>query len=361
MTNQAKISIAAYTELGAVYMDDVVLYPEMLVVREDVDRTALEEVLAVVPDKQEANCTPSSWKKYKDAVIAAKLKCADALATQSELDQAVKDVNAALSALTAKGNKFVLNATYETYKNEAQGNYSAATWADFQKKLKEAKAVLDNEDSTQKQVDDALAALLAARNALKAESSNPPAGEKKEQKISVKSTVKKKVGDKAFHLNAKLSEGNGALSYVSSDRKVATVTGSGKVTVKGAGFTKITVTAAATDKFNKKKAEVIVKVSPKKMTLKSVKAAKGKKLTLKWAKDKTASGYEIQYALKSNFKSAKKTSVKKGSASSTTLKKLSKGKKYYVRIRAYKNVKINGKNEVLRGDWSKSKKSPKVK
>jgi hypothetical protein len=36
--------------------------------------------------------------------------------------------------------------------------------------------------------------------------------------------------------------------------------------------------------------------------------------------------------------------------------KLTKGKKYYVRIRTYKTVKVNGKNTNIYSSWSSAKK-----
>ncbi len=100
---------------------------------------------------------------------------------------------------------------------------------------------------------------------------------------------------------------------------------------------------------------VTVKVSPKKPAIKSVKAAKGKKLAVKWAKDKRASGYQIQVSTAKNFKKSMKS--QKTSKASYTFKKLKAGKKYYVRLRSYKKV---GK-ETLYGPWSKVKQSSKIK
>lgn len=89
---------------------------------------------------------------------------------------------------------------------------------------------------------------------------------------------------------------------------------------------------------------------------------KGSKLTVKWKKDSQASGYEIQCSLKKNFKKiAAKTTIKKAGTTSKTFKKLKKGKKYYVRVRAYKTTKVNGKTTTIRGDWSKLKLSGKIK
>lgn len=184
---------------------------------------------------------------------------------------------------------------------------------------------------------------------------------KAEQIISVKSAYTKTYGNKAFNLGAKLAAGNGALSYTSSNSKVAAVSGAGKVTLKAPGYAVITITAAATDKYKEATAAVELKVRPKKVKISSVKSQTGKKLKASWKKDATVTGYEIQASLTKNFKKvAKKATVKKAKTVSTTLKGLKKGKKYYVRVRAYKTVKINGKSEKLYSAWT-VKISKKVK
>ena len=78
---------------------------------------------------------------------------------------------------------------------------------------------------------------------------------------------------------------------------------------------------------------------------------KGKKLKVTWKKNAAATGYEVQYATSSKFKSVKKVKIKKAATTSTTVSKLTKGKKYYVRIRTYKTV--SGKNYY--SGWSKAK------
>jgi|GEM_PF-3275907 len=69
---------------------------------------------------------------------------------------------------------------------------------------------------------------------------------KKSQVISGTTQYFKKYGDSAFTLDTKLTTGNGALSYLSSNTGVATVDRSGKVTIMGSGTAKITITAAET-------------------------------------------------------------------------------------------------------------------
>ena len=73
--------------------------------------------------------------------------------------------------------------------------------------------------------------------------------------------------------------------------------------------------------------------------------AKGFKVS--WNKISGASGLKIKYSLKSNFKSAKTVTLKKY-AKSAVVKKLKSNKKYYVRVRAYRNE--NGKK--LYSTWS---------
>jgi len=78
--------------------------------------------------------------------------------------------------------------------------------------------------------------------------------------------------------------------------------------------------------------------------------------TVVWNKRAEARGYQVQYALKSNFAGAKSVKVKKAATVKTTVKSLKSGKKYFVRVRAYKSV---GKKTYYSA-WSRTK-SIKVK
>lgn len=75
---------------------------------------------------------------------------------------------------------------------------------------------------------------------------------------------------------------------------------------------------------------------PKKPSVSKLKT-KSKSITVSWKKV-SCSGYQIQYSTKSSMKGAKTVNVSAKSAS-RRIAKLKKGKKYYVRIRAYKNYK----------------------
>lgn len=82
---------------------------------------------------------------------------------------------------------------------------------------------------------------------------------------------------------------------------------------------------------------------------------KGFKVT--WKKQTAqVNGYQIQYSTDKNFKSNNKTvSITKNSTTSKSISKLKGKKKYYVRVRTYKTVKVNGKNVKIYSNWSGAK------
>lgn len=94
---------------------------------------------------------------------------------------------------------------------------------------------------------------------------------------------------------------------------------------------------------------------PASTSLTSLKSSKAKTFTAKWDKQTSATGYQIQYSTSSKFSSYKTVKVSKNSSTSKTVSSLKSGKKYYVRIRTYKTVKINGKSKTVYSSWSKAK------
>ena len=67
-------------------------------------------------------------------------------------------------------------------------------------------------------------------------------------------------------------------------------------------------------------------------------STKAGKATVKWSKNSKATGYLVYYSKNSDFSGAKKAKITSASTVSKTLSSLTKGKKYYVRVRAYKTV-----------------------
>lgn len=91
-------------------------------------------------------------------------------------------------------------------------------------------------------------------------------------------------------------------------------------------------------------------VAPKKAVVKKVKAPGKKKIKITVKKSsKQVSGYEVILSTKKNFKNAKKITTKKNVV---TVKKLKAGKKYFVKVRAFK--KVGNKN--IYGKYSTVKK-----
>ena len=116
------------------------------------------------------------------------------------------------------------------------------------------------------------------------------------------------------------------------------------ITVKGAG-----------DKYTGSKTLTYV-INPKGAGIKKPAAAK-KAFTAKWSKQSAKmnkaciTGYQVQYSLKSNFKSAKTVTIKGYTKTSKKISKLKAKKTYYVRVRTYMK---SGKTTFY-STWSKAK------
>lgn len=124
--------------------------------------------------------------------------------------------------------------------------------------------------------------------------------------------------------------------------------------MKNVGSYIVTIKLKGNYKGNVKKTFQIV---PKGTQISRIKAKK-KGFVLKWKKQAVqTTGYEIVYSANKTF--AKKTAgtivIGKNKTISKTVSKLKAGKKYYVKIRTYKTVKLNGKPKKWYSAWSKVK------
>lgn len=93
---------------------------------------------------------------------------------------------------------------------------------------------------------------------------------------------------------------------------------------------------------------VSFQICPQKNKISKLRNTAGCKIVVNFKKAAGATGYEISYATNKKFKSAKKKTSKK---TTYTLKKLKKGKTYYVRVRSYKKV---GKSTMIYSDYCKT-------
>jgi len=138
---------------------------------------------------------------------------------------------------------------------------------------------------------------------------------------------------------------NAGITWSSSNKNVATVSKTGKVTAVGAG--KSTIKA----KMKHYSASKKVTAKPKGTTISKIIRGKGQ-LTVKWNKcQQQVTGYQIRYTTSTTFEHYKTATVKNYKTTKLTLKKLKQGKKYYVKIRTFKTV--NGVKYY--SPWSKVK------
>lgn len=93
----------------------------------------------------------------------------------------------------------------------------------------------------------------------------------------------------------------------------------------------------------------------------NLKKASKQKMKVTWNKIDKAAGYQMQYCTDSKFRSGIKTiTIKNNKTAARTISRLKRGKTYYVRVRSYGNIKLNGKTNVIYGSWSSVKKSGKM-
>lgn len=177
--------------------------------------------------------------------------------------------------------------------------------------------------------------------------------EKAENRISgVKSGYTLKYSTKAqkLKIGVKAKSGPSSLTFL-SDQKSVKINSKGEVSIPKnfVGTVNITIIAKS-DNYEREAVKTKITVNPAAVALKAVTPAK-KKIKVTWAKNKTVSGFQIQYSLKKTFKGAK-VKAAKNKATSLTISKLKSKTSYYVRIRSYKKV---GKKPYYSA-WSKAKK-----
>ncbi len=113
-----------------------------------------------------------------------------------------------------------------------------------------------------------------------------------------------------------------------------------------------TVEASTTDPKKDSSSQEASIETPQKAVIQSAKNNKKRQITVKLTSLK-ADGYEIQYSTVKGFKKGKSTKSKVFKKTTCKLTKLKKGKKYFIRVRAY-NLKADGAK--VYGKWSQVKK-----
>ena len=154
-----------------------------------------------------------------------------------------------------------------------------------------------------------------------------------EAKMSFSSSrIVKSCSSTAFTIAPKYT-GNGAISYTSSNSKVAAVDkATGKVTIKGVGTATITASAPKTAAYTAVSAKYTLEVNPAMPKLTAVTSAGYDKVKITWAKAKGAAGY---YVYRKSGNSWKKIATVKSSVTSYTNSSLTCGNTYTYTVKAY--------------------------
>ncbi|MBR1384228.1 MAG: leucine-rich repeat domain-containing protein [Ruminococcus sp.] len=121
----------------------------------------------------------------------------------------------------------------------------------------------------------------------------------------------------------KLQKGTDYTVSYKNNKKIGKAT----VTIKGKGAYTGTITKS-------------FKINPRKTAAKKVTSPKTKQLKVTYKKVSGVTGYQVTYSTSEKFtkKTTKTVTVKGVSKTSKTIKKLTKGKTYYVKVRTYKTV-----------------------
>lgn len=246
-------------------------------------------------------------------------------------------------------------------------------WADLDTELGEAVDALKDEviySGTVKECTSHLTAAMKAVTKKNYKTITTPASTSKDGSIVVKcsncgdvksTTTIAKI--KSIALNKTSFTENGKVqkaTVVAKDSANKTIAASNYTVSYSNSNSKKPGTYTATVKFNGKNyagtKKLPYKINAKAPAKTIVKLSKAKKTSLKasWNKVANATSYEVQYGTSKSFKGAKTVKVSSKS-SSKVLTKLKKNKKYYVRVRAVRTVKVDNKNTTLRASWSSAK------
>ena len=151
------------------------------------------------------------------------------------------------------------------------------------------------------------------------------------QATGIKLTWKKVTGANGY----KIYRGKTLIKTITSGSTVTFV--DKKANTNGTKYVYKLVAKASTGDSTLSKTRGIYRVT--RPAISSLKNSASKKMTVKWGKNAKANGYQIQYSKSKTFASGNKTATAAGASTvSKVITSLTKGKTYYVRVRAYKTV-----------------------
>ena len=143
------------------------------------DNSELKAAVKDAKKLKEKDYTKDSYKAVKSALKAAEKVLKDKKASQSKIDAALEALNDAIAGLEAKPDNSELKAAVKDAKKLKEKNYTKDSYKTVKSALKAAEKVLKNKKATQDKIDEALAELNEAVEALEAVASKGKPGKKK--------------------------------------------------------------------------------------------------------------------------------------------------------------------------------------
>ena len=264
-------------------MNSLSLYP--IVLEYNPVKAPLRIVLEEAAGYDETDFTPESWAPYSEAIEKAKELINNDNATADESQKAAEAVNEAkeklVLATVSPEVKAKLESLIATAGKRKAATYTATSWKAYSEAITKAKALIANENATNR---DCKAVIQAINNTEKKLVLAPI----KVSKIAVSGTSKQIAAGKSIQLTAQVAPANAAnkaVTWTTSNKNYATVSSKGKVTTKKAGAGKtVKITATAKDGSGKKSVYQIkiMKHAVKSITLKAKKTVTaGKSVTVK--------------------------------------------------------------------------------
>ena len=126
------------------------------------DKTALNALIEEAEKYEEDKYTTDSWAAFKEALEAAKEVATDENALEDEVVNALNNLKDGMTDLVLRADKTRLQEAYEMVSGLDKSKYTEASVANLAGPMADAKAVLDNPNATQEEVDGAYNALIKA-------------------------------------------------------------------------------------------------------------------------------------------------------------------------------------------------------
>lgn len=139
----------------------------------NIDTAALKDALSSAKSYAQSDYTSVSYKALTDAVAAGETVLANTEASQTDIDDAAKAINDAIAGLVERANFSSLTAALDLADKHVESDYTEESYSVLSEAVTAGKAVAENTDAAQTEVDNAAKAINDAIDGLvKADSSD---------------------------------------------------------------------------------------------------------------------------------------------------------------------------------------------